>query len=119
MSARDKIVKSAGVEPNEFELSVAQEIFNLESSATELKAELHELQISAAKEVELDGGRKAIIIFVPFRQLKDFHKIQSRLVRELEKKFRYSNHPNFCCYFLSVKFKSFFPLLLYAVDAMS
>jgi small subunit ribosomal protein S7e len=57
-------------------------------SASELKADLHDLYISAAKELELDGGRKAIIIFVPFRQLKDFHKIQSRLVRELEKKFR-------------------------------
>jgi small subunit ribosomal protein S7e len=58
-------------------------------SASELKADLHDLYISAAKELELDGGRKAIIIFVPFRQLKDFHKIQSRLVRELEKKFRF------------------------------
>lgn len=57
-------------------------------SATELKADLHNLYISSAKELELDGGRKAIIIFVPFRQLKDFHKIQVRVVRELEKKFR-------------------------------
>ena len=56
-----------------------------------MKADLHDLYISAAKELELDGGRKAIIIFVPFRQLKDFHKIQARLVRELEKKFRLVN----------------------------
>jgi hypothetical protein len=60
----------------------------LKVSANELKADLHDLYISAAKEIELDGGRKAIVIFVPFRQLKDFHKIQARLVRELEKKFR-------------------------------
>ena len=60
-------------------------------SASELKADLHELYISAAKELEVGGGRKAIIIFVPFRQLRDFHKIQSRLVRELEKKFRYGS----------------------------
>lgn len=66
-------------------------------SASELKADLHDLYISAAKELELDGGRKAIIIFVPFRQLKDFHKIQSRLVRELEKKFRF-------CYGLEASF---------------
>ena len=57
-------------------------------SASELRADLHDLYISAAKEVDIDGGRKAIIIFVPFRQLKDFRKIQSRLIRELEKKFR-------------------------------
>lgn len=74
--------------PTELELSVAQEIFNLETSANELKADLHDLHITGAKEVELDGGRRAIIIFVPFRQLKDFHKIHIRLVRELEKKFR-------------------------------
>jgi small subunit ribosomal protein S7e len=38
--------------------------------------------------VEVSGGRKAIIIFVPHPQLKDYHKIQTKLVRELEKKFR-------------------------------
>lgn len=58
-------------------------------AASDLKSDLKDLNISAAKEIELDGGRKAIVIFVPFRQLKDFHKIQTRLVRELEKKFRY------------------------------
>ncbi|CAO2604869.1 40S ribosomal protein S7, partial [Lemmus lemmus] len=38
-------------------------------------------------EIEVGGGRKAIIIFVPVPQLKSFQKIQVRLVRELEKKF--------------------------------
>ena len=33
------------------------------------------------------SGKKAIIIFVPFPQLKKYNKIQTRLVRELEKKF--------------------------------
>ena len=32
-------------------------------------------------------GKKAIVIFVPVPQLKAYHKIQSRLVRELEKKY--------------------------------
>ena len=32
-------------------------------------------------------GRKAIIIFVPVPLLSQFHKVQTRLVRELEKKF--------------------------------
>ena len=76
-------------------------------SANELKSALHDLYISAARELEVDTGRKvshtlfeiqhllklihshllkkAVVIFVPFRQLKDFHKIQTRLVRELEK----------------------------------
>lgn len=32
-------------------------------------------------------GKKTIIIFVPVPQLKAYQKIQTRLVRELEKKF--------------------------------
>lgn len=32
-------------------------------------------------------GKKAIIIFVPVPQLRAYQKIQTRLVRELEKKF--------------------------------
>jgi len=54
---------------------------------SDMKADLKDLFISAAKELEIDGGRKAIVMFVPYRQLKDYHKIQQRLVRELEKKF--------------------------------
>ena len=56
-------------------------------SATEIKADLRDLYITAAKQVELTGGKKAIIIFVPYRLLRAYHKIQPRLVPELEKKF--------------------------------
>merc|ERR1711922_103594 len=54
---------------------------------SDLKAQLRELHITAAKEVDCAGGKKAIIIFVPVPQLRLFQKIQTRLVRELEKKF--------------------------------
>ncbi len=37
------------------------------------------------------ADKKAIVIYVPFKLLKNFHKIQIRLVRELEKKFS-GNH---------------------------
>lgn len=87
--AAAKIQKKKGGAPDQLELTIAQEIYNLELSGSDMKADLHGLVISAAKEVELAGGRKAIIIFVPFKQLKDYHKIQARMVRELEKKFRY------------------------------
>lgn len=80
-----KIRKSAG-EPDEFEASVAQELLNLEMTSTELKGSLRDLYITAAKEVDCGSGRKAIILYVPFKLLKPFHKIQQRLVRELEKK---------------------------------
>jgi len=53
---------------------------------SDLKAQLRELYITASKEIDVQG-KKAIIIFVPVPQLKAFQKIQTRLVRELEKKF--------------------------------
>merc|ERR1711906_95574 len=37
--------------------------------------------------MDITTGRKAVVITIPFRLLKAFHKIQQRLVRELEKKF--------------------------------
>jgi len=74
-------------EPDEFEASVAQELLNLEMTSTELKASLRDLYITAAKDVDCGNGKKAIIIYVPFKLLTSFNKIQLRLVRELEKKF--------------------------------
>jgi small subunit ribosomal protein S7e len=56
-------------------------------TSTELKASLRDLYITAAKEVDCGAGRKAIVLYVPFKLLKSFNKIQTRLVRELEKKF--------------------------------
>lgn len=87
MSVSKKIVKPAGQEPDEFEELVAQELVNLEASNSDIKAELRNLHISAAKKIDVTGGRKAILIFVPCRLLGQYHKIQGRLVRELEKKF--------------------------------
>jgi small subunit ribosomal protein S7e len=87
-TARKKIVKEKGAEPDEFEETVAQALFDLEATNAELKADLRDLYITSAREIDIQGtSRKAIIIQVPFRLLKSFHKIQQRLVRELEKKF--------------------------------
>jgi len=73
--------------PDETEIIVTQALIDLENNVPDLKAELRILQISSAKEVDVRGGKKAIIIFVPVPQLKAYHKIQQRLTRELEKKF--------------------------------
>eukprot|EP00878_Enallax_costatus_P038504 GHUV01043779.1.p1 GENE.GHUV01043779.1~~GHUV01043779.1.p1 ORF type:complete len:152 (-),score=51.10 GHUV01043779.1:163-618(-) len=86
-TARKKIVKEKGAEPDDFEESVAQALFDLEATNNELKSDLRDLYITAAKEIDVAGSRKAIIVHVPYRLLKNFHKIQQRLVRELEKKF--------------------------------
>ncbi|XP_075419684.1 small ribosomal subunit protein eS7-like [Tenrec ecaudatus] len=64
----------------------SQALLELEMNS-DLKAQVRELNITTAKEIEVGGGRKAIIIFVPVPQLKSFQKIQIRLVRGLEKKF--------------------------------
>lgn len=89
-SVSSKIYRTANApntSPTEIETVVAQALLDLESNVTDLKAELRSLQISAAKEIDVKGGKKAIVIFVPVPQLKAFHKIQQRLTRELEKKF--------------------------------
>nr|CCA23645.1 40S ribosomal protein S7 putative [Albugo laibachii Nc14] len=87
MAPTSKIVKPEGQIPDEFEQQVAQELQNLEGSAGELKNELKDLYITAAKQVDVASGRKAIVMFVPYRLMKAFRKIQIRLTRELEKKF--------------------------------
>ncbi|KAG8775584.1 40S ribosomal protein [Ceratobasidium sp. 428] len=90
MSLNNKIYRTANAPttaPDETETSVAQALIDLENNVPDLKTELRVLQISAAKEVDVKGGKKAVVIFVPVPQLKAFHKVQSRLTRELEKKF--------------------------------
>lgn len=56
MSARSKIVKPLGQEPDELELQVAQNIYELEQNVAELKEDLRGLQFVSAKEV---GYRRA------------------------------------------------------------
>ncbi|KAG5461419.1 MAG: ribosomal protein S7e-domain-containing protein, partial [Olpidium bornovanus] len=78
MSARSKIANPAGQPIDEVETTVAQAIFDLEQNVPELRADLRPLHLTTAKEIELGGGKKAIVIFVPVPQLKQFHKVQIR-----------------------------------------
>ena len=52
-----------------------------------MKADLKDLHILAAKQVAV-GGKKAVILFVPYKLLKSFQAIHSKLIRELEKKLK-------------------------------
>ena len=59
----------------------------MQTSNAELKGNLSKLNILSAKEVDVAGGKTAIVIFVPYKQARGFQAIQKRLVHELEKKF--------------------------------
>lgn len=83
MSVNHKILRTANAPttaPDAIEIDVAQALVDLENNVPELKTELRALQISAAREVDVRGGKKAIVIFVPVPQLKAFHKVQARCV---------------------------------------
>jgi small subunit ribosomal protein S7e len=84
MSAANKVLNT---EPSELELQIGQAFIDLENASAELKAELRPLQFKAAREYDVQGGKKAIVIFVPVPLLQAFHNVQQRLTRELEKKF--------------------------------
>ncbi|ORY35793.1 ribosomal protein S7e [Naematelia encephala] len=89
MSYQSKILRTANAPltpPSEIEQQIAQALLDLEQNVPELKSELRQLQISAAKEIDVRGGKKAVVVFVPVPMQKAFHKVQQRLTRELEKK---------------------------------
>jgi small subunit ribosomal protein S7e len=84
------IVKRRGtsiIEPTALDTSVAKALYELQSSSNDLAADLRNLQIYGAREVDMTAGRKAIVLVVPVPQLKAWRKVQSRVLRELEKKF--------------------------------
>jgi small subunit ribosomal protein S7e len=85
-TARTKIQKPNGAKPTALENQIAQYLFDLQNTSQDLQAELKDLYIAAAKEVTFNGGKKCVILFVPYRLLKDFRKIQVKLINELEKK---------------------------------
>merc|ERR1712241_691533 len=81
-----KVMKPNGEQPDALEQSIGEALLDLEVNS-DLKHQLRELYITSAKELEIGGGRKCILIFVPVPLRAAFQKIQVRLVRELEKKF--------------------------------
>merc|ERR1711865_592793 len=70
------------------EQEVAKALFDIEvSPSSEIKADVRDIHICGVKEMDVTGGRTALVVQFPFRVWKTVQKIQGRLVRELEKKF--------------------------------
>ncbi|CAF1560824.1 unnamed protein product [Rotaria socialis] len=86
MSTGTKIVKSGSEPPTALELDVSQQFTELEGNA-QFKGQLRELYITGAKKVELSDGRSALVIYIPVPKVKNFQRVHSLLVSELEKKY--------------------------------
>jgi small subunit ribosomal protein S7e len=82
MSVQNKILRTANAPntpPTELETNLAQAYLDLETANVgDMKGDLRPLQISAAREVDVKGGKKAIVIFVPVPQLKAYRKLHAR-----------------------------------------
>ncbi|CAD5205897.1 unnamed protein product [Bursaphelenchus okinawaensis] len=79
-----KLIKSDGP-GSELERQVADYLTELTGSE-DLKNQLSELYFVGADKYEF-GNKNVILIWVPVPQLRDYQRIHSKLVRELEKKF--------------------------------
>merc|ERR1711920_410134 len=85
---RKKIVKDKGVAPSDLEEEVAKALFDIEvSPSSDIKADVRDIYINSAKEMDVGRNNKAVVVHFPFRVWKNVQKIQGRLIRELEKKF--------------------------------
>ncbi|WRX10601.1 Small ribosomal subunit protein eS7 - like 1 [Theobroma cacao] len=73
-TSRKKIHKDKDAEPTEFEETVAQALFDLENTNEYFKAELQDLYINSAVQMDVSGNRKAVVIYVPYRLRKAFRK---------------------------------------------
>merc|ERR1719484_99776 len=88
ISAKKKILKEKGVATTPLEDEVAKALFDIEvSPSSEIKADLRDIYICGAKELEVGAMRKAVTVSFPYRVWKNVRKIHGRLIRELEKKF--------------------------------
>jgi len=82
MSVENKILRTANAPntpPTELEKRLAQAYLDLEgANVGDMKGDLRPLQISAAREIDVKGGKKAIVIFVPVPQLKGYRRLHAR-----------------------------------------
>eukprot|EP00406_Dinophysis_acuminata_P006406 CAMPEP_0179232318 /NCGR_PEP_ID=MMETSP0797-20121207/11798_1 /TAXON_ID=47934 /ORGANISM="Dinophysis acuminata, Strain DAEP01" /LENGTH=78 /DNA_ID=CAMNT_0020939435 /DNA_START=88 /DNA_END=321 /DNA_ORIENTATION=+ len=76
INTRKKIVKDKGAAPTQLEDEVATALFDIEvSPGCDIKADLKDVHISQAKEVDMKN-RQAVVVYFPFRVWKSVKKIQ-------------------------------------------
>merc|ERR1712184_127695 len=87
LSITNKLQKKNNQRASDIENNVAQTLLEIQNSAdAATKEQLMQLHVCAVKEIYV-GGRNALILMVPAQQVVGWQKVQSKIVRELEKKF--------------------------------
>merc|ERR1711887_358876 len=87
LSISNKLQKKHGARASDIENNVASAILDIQNNADNTtKEQLMQLYLVAVKEMDV-GGRNALALMVPAPQVNGWQKIQTKIVRELEKKF--------------------------------
>lgn len=87
LSISNKLQKKHGARASDIENNVASAILDIQNGADNAtKEQLMQLHLVAVKEMDV-GGRNALALMVPAPQVVNWQKIQTKIVRELEKKF--------------------------------
>merc|ERR1712108_11065 len=87
LSITNKLQKKNNQRASDIENNVAQTLLEIQNGAdAATKDQLMQLHVVAVKEIDV-GGRNALILMVPAQQVVGWQKVQTKIVRELEKKF--------------------------------
>merc|ERR1712226_384493 len=87
LSIANKLQKKHGARASDIENNVSSAILDIQNGADNAtKEQLMQLHLVAVKEMDV-GGRSALALMVPAPQVGSWQKIQTKIVRELEKKF--------------------------------
>eukprot|EP00442_Polarella_glacialis_P022433 CAMPEP_0115082694 /NCGR_PEP_ID=MMETSP0227-20121206/20063_1 /TAXON_ID=89957 /ORGANISM="Polarella glacialis, Strain CCMP 1383" /LENGTH=76 /DNA_ID=CAMNT_0002470851 /DNA_START=67 /DNA_END=294 /DNA_ORIENTATION=+ len=75
INTRKKILKEKGAVATALEEEVAKALFDIEvSPSSDIKADLRDVYICSAKEIEVGKAGAAVVVHVPFRVWKTVRK---------------------------------------------
>jgi small subunit ribosomal protein S7e len=85
---RSKVSKKGNQTPTELENEVAKALYDIEvAQNSTLRAELKDVVIRKAEEIDASNGKKIVLITFPYRSWRSVKPAQARLLHEMEKKF--------------------------------